>query len=139
MALTADLKYELSKLKPSKGEVRLAELAVILRFTASVHEVNRTLILEAEFDTSNLANRVKSEIKELFGIESRIDILHASGIRKSSRHNLRVVRETALLVRQTGLYYPTGKPVRGINPRFISDNSEIATAVADQPQSGFAG
>lgn len=129
MALTADLKYELSKLKPSKGEVRLAELAVILRFTASVHEVNRTLILEAEFDTSNLANRVKSEIKELFGIESRIDILHASGIRKSSRHNLRVVRETALLVRQTGLYYPTGKPVRGINPRFISDNSEIATAV----------
>jgi DNA-binding protein WhiA len=114
MALTADLKYELIKLRPSKGELRLAELSVILRFTASVHVINATMVLEAEFESSQLAGRVKSEIKELFGIESRVDILHASGVRKSSRHNLRVVKQADLLVRQTGLYYPTGKPVRGI-------------------------
>lgn len=129
MALTTDLKHELTKLKPSKGELRLAELSVILRFTASVRVVNGTMILEAEFDSAQLANRVKSEIKDLFGIESKIDILHASGIRKTSRHSLRVVKQTDLLVRQTGLYYPTGKPVRGIHSRFVSDSADVAVAV----------
>lgn len=129
MPLTADLKYELARLKPTAGELRLAELSVILRFTASVHVVNATMILEAEFDSSQLANRVKSELKELFGIDAKVDILHASGIRKSSRHNLRVVKQTDLLIRQTGLYYPTGKPVRGIHSRFISDSADVAAAV----------
>ena len=129
MALTADLKYELIKLRPSKGELRLAELSVILRFTASVHVINATMVLEAEFESSQLAGRVKSEIKELFGIESRVDILHASGVRKSSRQNLRVVKQADLLVRQTGLYYPTGKPVRGIHSRFVSDSVDVAASV----------
>lgn len=129
MALTADLKYELTKLKPTKGELRLAELSVILRFTASVHVINATMVLEAEFDSSQLAGRVKSEIKDLFGIDSRVDILHASAARKSSKHVLKVVKQTDLLVRQTGLYYPTGKPVKGIHSRFVSDSSEVATAV----------
>jgi DNA-binding protein WhiA len=129
VALTADLKYELTKLKPSKGELRLAELSVILRFTASVHVINATMVLEAEFDTSQLANRVKTEIKDLFGIDARVEILHASGVRKSSRHNLRVLKQTDLLVRQTGLYYPTGKPVRGIHSRFVSDSADVAAAV----------
>jgi DNA-binding protein WhiA len=129
MALTADLKYELTRLKPTKGELRLAELSVILRFTASVHVVNATMILEAEFDSAQLANRVKAELKDLFGIDSKVDILHATGIRKSSRHNLRVLKQTDLLIRQTGLYYPTGKPVRGIHSRFISDSAEVAAAV----------
>jgi DNA-binding protein WhiA len=129
VALTADLKYELTKQKPSKGELRLAELSVILRFTASVHVINATMVLEAEFDSSQLANRVKTEIKELFGIDARVEILHASGVRKSSRHNLRVLKQTDLLVRQTGLYYPTGKPVRGIHSRFVSDSADVAAAV----------
>jgi len=129
MALTSDLKFELARLKPSKLEVRLAELSVILRFTASVHVVNATMVLEAEFDSSQLANRVKSEIRDLFGIEANVEILHASGIRKSSRHLLRVVKQADLLVRQTGLYYPTGKPVRGIHSRFVSDSTEVAAAV----------
>jgi DNA-binding protein WhiA len=129
MGLTPDLKYELMKLKPTKSELRVAELSVILRFTASVHVVNANMILEAEFDTSQLAQRVKSEIRELFAIDAKVELLHASGSRKSSRHNLRVIKQTDLLVRQTGLYYPTGKPVRGINPRFVSDSTEIAAAV----------
>lgn len=129
MGLTADLKYELIKLKPNKSELRVAELSVILRFTASVHVVNASMILEAEFDTSQLAQRVRGEIKDLFAIDAKVELLHASGSRKSSRHNLRVLKQTDLLVRQTGLYYPTGKPVRGINPRFVSDSTEIAAAV----------
>lgn len=129
MPLTADLKYELARLKPTKGELRLAELSVILRFTASVHVVNATMILEAEFESSQLANRVKSELKDLLGIDSKVDILHATGVRKASRHNLRVLKQTDLLIRQTGLYYPTGKPVRGIHSRFISDSADVAAAV----------
>jgi DNA-binding protein WhiA len=123
------MKYELARLKPSASELRLAELSVILRFTASVHVVNATMILEAEFDSSQLASRVKAELQDLFGIDSKVDILHASGIRKSSRHNLRVLKQTDLLIRQTGLYYPTGKPVRGIHSRFISDSADVAAAV----------
>lgn len=129
MSLTAELKYELTRLKPTASELRLAELSVILRFTASVHVVNATMILEAEFDSSQLANRVKSELQDLFGIDSKVEILHASGIRKASRHNLRVLKQTDLLIRQTGLYYPTGKPVRGIHSRFISDSADVAAAV----------
>jgi DNA-binding protein WhiA len=123
------MKYELARLKPSASELRLAELSVILRFTASVHVMNATMILEAEFDSSQLASRVKAELQDLFGIDSKVDILHASGIRKSSRHNLRVLKQTDLLIRQTGLYYPTGKPVRGIHSRFISDSADVAAAV----------
>jgi DNA-binding protein WhiA len=129
MALTSELKYELTRLKTSKAELRLAELSVVLRFTSSIHVVNATMILEAEFDSASLANRVKADIKSLFGIDSGIDILHATGIRKSMKHNLRVVKQTDLLVRQTGLYYPTGKPVRGIHSRFVSDTVEVAAAV----------
>jgi DNA-binding protein WhiA len=131
MALTADLKYELIKLRPSKAELRLAELSVILRFTSSVVDINATKIFEAEFESSQLAVRVKSEIKELFGIDSRVDILHASGVRKSARHNLRVSNQAdlLLLVRKTGLYYPTGKPVRGIHSSFVSDSVEVAASV----------
>lgn len=129
MALSADLRQEVARIKTSKGELRLAELSVILRFTASVHVVNSAMVIEAEFDTAHLANKVKTEISELFGIESRVDILHASGIRKLTRHNLRVTKQADLLVRQTGLYYPTGKPVRGIHSRFVSDSPEVATAV----------
>ena len=129
MALTTDLRYELSRLKTSKSELRLAELSVILRFTASVHVLNGTMLLEAEFDSSQLANRIKGELKDLFGVDSKIDILHASGIRKTSKHNLRVLKQADLLIRQTGLYYPTGKPVRGIHSRFISDSVDVAAAV----------
>ena len=129
MALTTDLRYELARLKPSKSELRLAELSVILRFTASIHVLNGTMILEAEFESSQLANRVKGELKDLFGLDSKIDILHATGIRKASRHNLRVLKQADLLIRQTGLYYPTGKPVRGIHSRFISDSADVAAAV----------
>jgi DNA-binding protein WhiA len=129
MALTSDLKYELSRLKAGRGEVRLAELSVILRFTAAIHVVNATMILEAEFDSAQLAGKVKNDIKDLFGIDSNVEILHATGIRRTSKHLLRVVKQTDLLVRQTGLYYPTGKPVRGIHSRFVSDSSETAAAV----------
>ena len=129
MALTADLRQEMARIKTSKGELRLAELSVILRFTASVHVVNSTMIVEAEFDTAHLANRVKNEIAELFGIDARVEILHASGVRKITRHNLRVTKQADLLVRQTGLYYPTGKPVRGIHSRFVSDSPDVAMAV----------
>jgi DNA-binding protein WhiA len=87
------------------------------------------MILEAEFESSQLANRVKSELKDLLGIDSKVDILHATGVRKASRHNLRVLKQTDLLIRQTGLYYPTGKPVRGIHSRFISDSADVAAAV----------
>ena len=129
MALTADVKDELSRIEISKSSVRVAELSTILRLTGGLHLISGRIAIEVELDTAQLARRVRKDLVELFGIESDLAIISPSGIRRTSRYQVRVVRQGDVLARQTGLLDSRGRPVRGLPATLVSGSIEEAQAV----------
>lgn len=129
MALTADVKDELARIEVTKSSVRVAELSTILRFTGGLHLISGRIAIEVELDTAQLARRVRKDLAELFGIESDLAIISPSGIRRTSRYQVRVVKQGDVLARQTGLLDSRGRPVRGLPATLISGSIEEAQAV----------
>ena len=84
MALTADVKDELTKVEASKTTVRAAELATILRFSGGLHLIGGRIAVESELDTPELARRVRKDLAELYGVRSDVSVISASGVRRSS-------------------------------------------------------
>ncbi|MEY4060598.1 MAG: hypothetical protein RIQ31_260, partial [Actinomycetota bacterium] len=93
MALTSDLKDELARLEINKNAVRVAELSTILRFSGGLHLISGRVAVEVELDTAQIARRVRKDLAELFGIESEMAVISASGIRRSSRYQIRVLNQ----------------------------------------------
>ncbi|MEY4042536.1 MAG: hypothetical protein RL529_103 [Actinomycetota bacterium] len=129
MALTADVKDELARIEITKSSVRVAELSTILRFTGGLHLISGRIAIEVELDTAQLARRVRKDLAELFGIESDLAIISPSGIRRTSRYQVRVVKQGDVLARQTGLLDSRGRPVRGLPATLVSGSIEEAQAV----------
>lgn len=129
MALTADVKDELSRIEVTKSSVRVAELSTILRFSGGLHLISGRIAIEVELDTAQLARRVRKDLAELFGIESDLAIISPSGIRRTSRYQVRVVKQGDVLARQTGLLDSRGRPVRGLPATLVSGSIEEAQAV----------
>lgn len=129
MALTADLKDELSRLEIKKSSVRVAELSTILRFCGGLHLIAGKVAIEVEVDTAQLARRVTKDIAEIFGIRSELAVISASGIRKTSRYQVRVLEQGDVLARQTGLVDNRGRPVRGLPAALVSGSIEEAAAI----------
>lgn len=129
MALTADVKDELARIEVTKSSVRVAELSTILRFSGGLHLISGRIAIEVELDTAQLARRVRKDLAELFGIESDLAIISPSGIRRTSRYQVRVVRQGDVLARQTGLLDSRGRPVRGLPATLVSGSIEEAQAV----------
>jgi DNA-binding protein WhiA len=129
MALTADVKDELARIEITKSSVRVAELSTILRFTGGLHLISGRIAIEVELDTAQLARRVRKDLAELFGIESELAIISPSGIRRTSRYQVRVVKQGDVLARQTGLLDSRGRPVRGLPATLVSGSIEEAQAV----------
>ncbi|CAB4629600.1 MAG: DNA-binding protein WhiA [Rhodoluna sp.] len=129
MALTADVKDELARIEVTKSSVRVAELSTILRFSGGLHLISGRIAIEVELDTAQLARRVRKDLAELFGIESDLAIISPSGIRRTSRYQVRVVKQGDVLARQTGLLDSRGRPVRGLPATLVSGSIEEAQAV----------
>ena len=129
MALTMDLKDELARLEIKKSSVRVAELSTILRFCGGLHLIAGKIAIEVEVDTAQLARRVTKDIAEVFGIRSELAVISASGIRKASRYQVRVLDQGDVLARQTGLIDNRGRPVRGLPASLVSGSLEEASAV----------
>ena len=129
MALTADVKDELARIEVTKSSVRVAELSTILRFSGGLHLISGRIAIEVELDTAQLARRVRKDLAELFGIESDLAIISPSGIRRTSRYQVRVVKQGDVLARQTGLLDSRGRPVRGLPATLVSGAIEEAQAV----------
>lgn len=129
MALTADLKDELARLEIKKSSVRVAELSTILRFCGGLHLIAGKVAIEVEVDTAQLARRVTKDIAEIFGIRSELAVIAASGIRKTSRYQVRVLDQGDVLARQTGLVDNRGRPVRGLPAALVSGSIEEAAAI----------
>ncbi|WP_106818570.1 DNA-binding protein WhiA [Janibacter massiliensis] len=119
MAMTSKVKDELSRHEVTKTCCRKAEVASTLRFAGGLHIIGGRIVVEAELDTAHVARRLRSEIADLYGHESDLLVLAASGLRKGTRYVVRVSKDGEALARQTGLVDGRGRPVRGLPPKVV--------------------
>lgn len=129
MALTADVKHELSQLAVTKTTVRAAELATILRFAGGLHLISGRVAVEVELDTPAIAHRVRKDLVELYGMRSDSAMLSPGGIRKTPAYVVRVLEGGETLARQTGLLDARRRPVRGLPNRLTTGSQEELAAV----------
>ena len=128
MAMTGQVKAELSSTQITKTCCRKAEVATMLRFAGGLHIVNSKIVVEAELDTGAAARRLRKDIAEVFGHHSDVAMVQGNGIRKGSRYLVRVVKDGEALARQTGLLDNRGRPVRGLPPAVVSGGACDAVA-----------
>lgn len=129
MVITQAIKEELASVPVGKGVERAAELATILRFCGGLHLISGRIAIEVELESATLARRLSRAISELYGIQSELTVVGASGVRKQSGYQIRVMRDGELLARQTGLIDNKGRPVRGLPATIISSTIEEAKAI----------
>ncbi|MEO6827767.1 MAG: DNA-binding protein WhiA [Microbacteriaceae bacterium] len=120
MALTADVKEELSRVEVSKTTVRAAELATILRFSGGLHMISGRIAVESELDTAELALRVRKDLTDLYGVKSNVSVVSASGLRRTSHYLVRVLDGGETLARQTGLLDARRRAIRGLPNRLTT-------------------
>jgi cell division protein WhiA len=128
VAMTAEVKDELSRLNVSQVSARKAELSALLRFAGGLHIVAGRVVVEAEVDLGSIARRLRREIFELYGYSSDLHVLSAGGLRKSARYVVRVAKEGESLARQTGLLDVRGRPVRGLPSQVVGGSIADAEA-----------
>jgi DNA-binding protein WhiA len=119
VAMTAEVKDELSRLTVSQVSCRKAEVSALLRFAGGLHIVAGRVVVEAEVDLGSIARRLRREIFELYGYSSDVHMLGAGGLRKTSRYVVRVAKDGEALARQTGLLDLRGRPVRGLPAQVV--------------------
>jgi len=129
VALTAAIKDELARVPAGNSLVRAAELATILRFCGGLHLISGRIAIEVELDSATLARRLTRAIAELYGIQAELIVVSASGLRKNSGYQIRVLRDGELLARQTGLIDNRGRPVRGLPATLVSSTMDEARAI----------
>ncbi|BBZ23307.1 putative sporulation transcription regulator WhiA [Mycolicibacter hiberniae] len=128
MAMTAEVKDELSRLVVSSVSARRAEVAALLRFAGGLHIVAGRVVVEAEVDLGVIARRLRKDIFDLYGYSAIVHVLSASGMRKSTRYVLRVTKDGEALARQTGLLDLRGRPVRGLPAQVVGGSVADAEA-----------
>ncbi|GAA2020860.1 DNA-binding protein WhiA [Pseudokineococcus marinus] len=128
MALTAQVKDELSRLPVTRSCDRKAETSAVLRFAGGLHIVSGHVVVEAELDTGAAARRLRKDITEVFGASCDVLVLQPGGLRRGTRYVVRVVREGEALARQTGLLDGRGRPVRGLPPQVVGGATCCAEA-----------
>src|SRR5699024_4058920 len=128
MALTAQVKDELARLRVDRTSCRKAEVSSLQRFAGGLHIVSGRIVVEAEIDTGVVARRLKTSIAEVYGHQSEVVVIAPGGLRRSQRYVVRVVREGESLARQTGLLDNRGRPVRGLPPQVVAGGTEESAA-----------
>jgi cell division protein WhiA len=123
MALTAQVKDELSRLPVTRTCCRKAEVSSMLRFAGGLHIVSGRIVVEAELDTGSAARRLRKDVLEVYGHPSEVLVISGGGLRKGTRYVVRVVTGGEQLARQTGLLDTRGRPVRGLPPQVVSGAS----------------
>ncbi|UKN41858.1 transcriptional regulator [Mycobacterium lepromatosis] len=129
MAMTTEVKDELSRLGVKSVSARRAEVTSLLRFAGGLHVVGGRVVVEAEVDLDNIARRLRKDIFDLYGYNVVVHVLSTSGIRKNTRYVLRVANDGEALARQTGLLDMRGRPVRGLPAQVVGGSLADAEAV----------
>ncbi|MDH6281340.1 DNA-binding protein WhiA [Rhodococcus sp. LBL1] len=128
MAMTAEVKDELSRLTVTQVSCRKAEVSSLLRFAGGLHIVGGRVVVEAEVDLGSIARRLRAEILDLYGYHSDVHVLSAGGLRKGSRYVVRVAKDGEALARRTGLLDMRGRPVRGLPAQVVGGSVGDAEA-----------
>ncbi|BBY53799.1 DNA-binding protein WhiA [Mycolicibacillus koreensis] len=128
MAMTAEVKDELSRLPVTSVTARRAEVAALLRFAGGLHIVSGRVIVEAELDLGITARRLRKDIFDLYGYTATVRVLTGTGIRKNTRYVLQVSADGEALARQTGLLDLRGRPVRGLPAQVVGGSVGDAEA-----------
>ncbi|MFT4284272.1 MAG: DNA-binding protein WhiA [Protaetiibacter sp.] len=128
MALTADVKDELVAVEVSKTSVRASELAALLRFSGGLHIISGRIAVESELDSQKVAQRVRRDLAELYGVRSEGKVI-SSGPGKGASYVVRVVDGGETLARQTGLLDARRRPIRGLPNRLTTGNREDLAAI----------
>jgi cell division protein WhiA len=124
VALTSDVKDELSRVETGKTTVRAAELATVLRFAGGLQLISGRIAVEAELDSPDVARRVRRALAELYGVRSEAAVIPASGARRSAQYMVRVIEGGETLARQTGLMDARRRPVRGLPNRLTTGSPD---------------
>ncbi|PIF01628.1 MAG: DNA-binding protein WhiA [Propionibacterium sp.] len=129
MAMTQQVKEELSAVPVPQAKSRRAEVASILRFGGGLHLVSGRIVVEAELDSAGAAKRLRAAIYDLYGFESELVVITASGLRRGSRYTVRLINNGEDIARQTGLVDAKRRPVRGLPPSVVGGTLADAAAV----------
>ncbi|WP_166983581.1 DNA-binding protein WhiA [Paramicrobacterium fandaimingii] len=129
MALTADVKDELTAVAETRNTVRAAELASLLRFSGGLHIISGRIAIESEVDSPQIARRVRKDLAELYGVRSEATAISPSGARRAPYFLVRVVAGGETLARQTGLLDSRRRPVRGLPNRLTTGSRDELAAI----------
>ncbi|GAB3617514.1 DNA-binding protein WhiA [Okibacterium endophyticum] len=129
MALTAEVKEELTRTVETRTSVRAAELTSILRFSGGLHIISGRIAIESELDSPQLAQRVRKGLAEIYGVKSTGTVSQASGTRKSDHYVVRVVDGGETLARQTGLLDARRRPIRGLPNKLTTGTRDELAAI----------
>ncbi len=129
MALTQKVKSELAAVATPHPNARRAEVATMLRFAGGLHLVGGRIVVEAEMDTGAAARRLRAFVSELYSVESEMLVINSSGLRRTTRYTVRVIRDGEKLARLSGLVDQKRRPVRGLPPSIVGGSLADAVAV----------
>jgi len=128
VALTADVKAELMRLRDPRPTARVAELTTILRFAGGLHSIANRMAVEAELDSDQLARRVARDLMELYGVRPELAVVQGSAGRGTT-YVVRVIDGGETLARQTGLLDQRRRPVRGLPNKLTTGSRGDLTAI----------
>lgn len=128
MSLTAQVKSELVRVPVGNTETRRAEVAALLRFAGTLQVLSGRLVIEAEVDSCEIADRLAAELDALFSVTCEIHPIGGSGGRPARKFVLRVIDRGADLARQLGLIDNAGRAVRGLPAAVVGGSVAAAEA-----------
>lgn len=129
MAMTTEVKDELSRLVINSVSARRAEVAALLRFAGGLQIVAGRVVVEAEVELGIIARRLRKDIHDLYGYNAIVHEVSAGGVRKdAARYVVRVQQDGEALARQTGLLDLRGRPVRGLPAQVVGGSVGDAEA-----------
>lgn len=129
MSLTTDVKQELLRTRAKSTQARAAEVSSLLRFAGGLQVISRSIAVEAQVDSEQLAKRLGIELLELYGVRAKVSLATGSGGRGADRYIVRVLDNGETLARQTGLMDARRRTVRGLPNRLTTGNREDLVAV----------
>src|SRR5699024_7681755 len=120
VALTDDVKKELTATTITRPSARAAEVAAILRFAGQLHNANGQLAYEIELEDQAIADRLTTAIGDLYDIKVASHVVGPPGSTKKSRIQLCIGAGAKELTRRLVLVTRSGLPVVGLLPQVVS-------------------
>ena len=120
MTLSDRVKSELAQVTTHRQSARMAELAALLRFAASVDVQHDGLSILVECDSADAAARTARLLDEVFAANYPVISAQAAGPAKRQVYQIRIGSDSREILRRLGLITRSGHYVVGLPPQVIS-------------------